>query len=253
MIRRDDAGAVAVLTLDHGKANALDLELFHALDRVLDEVAASDAVRGVVLTGAGSMFSAGVDLFRVLEGGVAYLGEFVPHFPRVLRKLFLLPKPVVAAINGHAIAGGCVLSSACDHAVAADLELRIGVTELLVGVPFPATAFEVFHHRVGGPQARRLILSGETLGPHAARERGLVDEVVPADELLQHATAVAGQLGNLPAKAFAVTKQQLRQRAIDQVEGSLATCEEEVLRLWMAPETHARIRAFLERTVGKKG
>ena len=103
MIHREIRNQVAVIRLDHGKVNAIDIELFAALSDELVSLA-SHPVRAVVLTGTGKAFSAGVDLFRVLEGGKEYLEKFLPAFSIGLETLFLFPKPVVAAVNGHAIA-----------------------------------------------------------------------------------------------------------------------------------------------------
>ena len=141
MIHREDSNGVAVLTMEHGKANAVDEVLFTDLNRALDDVEASSA-RAVVLTGTGSMFSAGVNLFRVLEGGVPYLEAFMPLLSASIRRLFNHPLPMVAAVNGHALAGGCILAAACDRRVMNFEQGKIGVTELAVGVPFPAAALE---------------------------------------------------------------------------------------------------------------
>src|SRR3954469_17543280 len=102
---------VGVLHLTHGKANALDLELCKAITRRLEEHRHS-SMQALVLIGQGQIFSAGVDLLRVLEGGPAYLEVFLPALSKAFETLFCFPKPVIAAINGHAIAGGCVLACA---------------------------------------------------------------------------------------------------------------------------------------------
>ena len=114
MIHREPHGPITVLRMDHGKANAMDVELLDGLSEALAEADASDA-QALVLTGTGRIFSAGVDLFRVLDGGAEYLGRFLPALSRALKDLFAFPRPVVAALNGHAIAGGCILACACDH------------------------------------------------------------------------------------------------------------------------------------------
>src|SRR6266852_3631054 len=114
MIERQDDDGIVTLRLAHGKASALDAELLEALEQSLDEVGRSDA-RAVVLTGSGSIFSAGVDLFRLLNEGAPYVGRFFPLLVSAIRRLFLFPRPVVAAANGHAIAGGCILVAACDY------------------------------------------------------------------------------------------------------------------------------------------
>src|SRR5579864_2549295 len=145
----------------HGKANALDTELCQALCGALDD-AAADGAAAVVLTGTGPMFSAGVDLKRVTAGREGYVAAFLPELRRAFTRLAAFELPVVAAINGHAIAGGFILVAAADWAVMAKGPGRAGVTELLVGVPFPAVALELLRLRAGDAQARPLALSGAT-------------------------------------------------------------------------------------------
>ena len=134
MIHREDRDGIAVLRIEHGKANTLDMELCDAVVEAFED--ANDA-RAVVLTGTGRIFSAGVDLFRVLEGGASYVDAFVPAMCRAFERLFVHPAPVAAAANGHAIAGGCLLVAAADQRLMAAGSARIGIPELQVGVPFP--------------------------------------------------------------------------------------------------------------------
>ena len=155
MIDLKNDGDVAIVTIRHGKANALDIELCEGLTKCFDELRRSDA-RAVVLTGQGRMFSAGVDLIRVGSGGADYVRAFLPSLHRLYDAVFFHPKPVVAAINGHAIAGGCVLACCADRRIMADASGRIGVTELLVGVPFPALAFEIVRFAVPAPLSDRV-------------------------------------------------------------------------------------------------
>ena len=126
MIERSSLGPARVLRMAHGKASALDLEFLQALTAELD-AAARDEVRAVVLTGTGSIFSAGVDLIRLRDGGSDYLAHFLPAMHTCFERLFFLPMPTVAAVNGHAIAGGGVLTLACDHRLMARGSARIGL------------------------------------------------------------------------------------------------------------------------------
>src|SRR5262245_25785640 len=112
MIERSEHDGIVTLRLAHGKASALDIELLEAILGELDR--AAPKARAVVLTGTGSIFSAGVDLFRVTRDGADYVRRFLPRLSRTFRALFTFPGPVVAAVNGHAIAGGGVLVLACD-------------------------------------------------------------------------------------------------------------------------------------------
>ena len=162
MIESTTNDGVAVLAMRHGKANALDTGLCQALCGALDDAAAHGAT-AVVPTGAGTVFSAGVDLKRVTAGRERYVAAFLPQLRRVFTRLAAFELPVVAAVNGHAIAGGFILSAAADWAVMAEGPGRAGVTELLVGVPFPAVALELLRLRAGDAQASRSLAAARRL------------------------------------------------------------------------------------------
>lgn len=249
MIHREMKGSVAVVRMEHGKVNAIDLELFAALAAEFKALVSSPA-RAVVLTGTGKAFSAGVDLFRVLNAGREYLDAFLPAFSTGLETLFLFPKPVVAAVNGHAIAGGCVFTCACDYRIMAQGAGVIGVPELLVGVPFPALALEVVRFGSAPQFLQEIVYTGRTYAPDPALARGLLDEVVPPEMLMDRAVAMAAELGAIPQEAFRLTKHNLRQPVVDRAAASPR--ESEVMRTWQAPETHDFVRQYLQRTIGKK-
>ena len=190
MIDVKTENGVAVVTVKHGKANAIDIELCEELAACFEELRAS-AARAVVVTGQGRMFSAGVDLLRLSAGGADYVRKLLPALHRSFEAVFFHPKPVVAAINGHAIAGGCVLACCADRRIMARGGGRIGVTELLVGVPFPALAFEAVRFAVPSRYLAEFMFGGATYETDAALERGWVDEVVDADALMARAMAAA--------------------------------------------------------------
>jgi enoyl-CoA hydratase len=250
MIEATRQGDVMVLKLVHGKANALDLELceaiaarFNALRNTLD--------RAVVLTGQGRMFSAGVDLPRLIDGGVDYVRKFLPALHKLYDTVFHHPKPVVAAVNGHAIAGGCVLQCCADRRIAARDAGRIGVTELQVGVPFPAMAFEVMRFATAPQYLPDVILSGATFPTDEALKRGLVDELAEPDQLLERALAAARALAALPPTTFAMTKGQIRQPLIDRMAEHGARVDTLAEKIWASADTLAHVREFVARTLRK--
>lgn len=247
MIERELEDGILTLRLAHGKASAMDVELLEALGAELD--AAAEA-RAVVLTGTGGIFSAGVDLYRLLDGGQPYVDRFVPLLSTFVRALFALPVPVVAAVNGHAVAGGGVMTLAADYRIMAEGTGRIGVPELLVGVPFPAAPLEVVRFAVPRHRLQSLVYLGRMLGPAEALAEGLLDEVVPADALLRRAREVAAQLASLPPDVFRATKQALRAEALARMDGA-AEYDRRAHAIWSAPETHARIRAYMEGVRGR--
>jgi enoyl-CoA hydratase len=250
MIERNDENGIATLRLAHGKASVLDLELVEGLARVVAEVNASEA-RAIVLTGSGSIFSAGVDLFRLADGGREYAERFVPALSSMLFDLFALPKPLVVAVNGHAIAGGCIFTLAGDYRVMAAGNGRIGIPELLVGVPFPPSVIEAVRFAVPPQHLQMLMYTGRTFGPDDALRVGLIDEVTDAASLSARAAEVARQFADLPPRAFALAKRQLRDGAISRAKHYANELDGEVQQLWSAPETHARIREYLAKTVRK--
>lgn len=222
MIEREDVDVegvpVAVLRMAHGPVNAMDLELCQALAERFRGLA-TDPARAVVITGSDRAFSAGVDLKRCTEGGDPYVERFLPALSEAFRAAFELPKPVVAAVNGHAIAGGCVLAACADLVLMAEGTARIGVPEVLVGVPFPRIALEVLGNAVGERVARELVMGAQTHLPERAVQLGLVDEAVPPPELAARAAAAAaGKARDVPPDTFAVTKGQLRRPALERTD-----------------------------------
>ncbi len=252
MIRTETRGPVLVLELSHGRANAFDLELSLEMEEAFAEFERSSAAKAAVVTGTGRIFSAGVDLLRVLEGGASYAAEFLPALSRSLAAVFFARKPVVAAVNGHAVAGGCLLAAACDRRLMARGDGRIGVPERLVGVPFPALALEILRFTVPPGRLGEVAYLGRTYAPEEGLALGLVDEVVEAGDLLSRAVEAAEKLSAAPGPAFELTKAQLRRPARDFLDRHAAAIDEDVARAWAAPEAAAAIRAYVEKTLKKK-
>lgn len=251
MLETREQDGVRTLSMVHGKANAFDTELLAALQDSL-AAAESDAIKAVVLTGSGSIFSAGVDLFRVVDGGRDYLETFLPALSGLLSRLFSFPKPVIAAINGHAIAGGCILACACDRKVGVRGSARIGVPELRVGVPFPAAALHVVRFAVGNARLAEMVLGGETYTPDRALDLGFLDRLVDPEDLLECALVEARQLARLGRHTFALTKSQLRRKTAETMRIEGERSDADVLAVWSDSRTQAKIRAYVDRTLGSR-
>ena len=250
MITTEIRDSIAIARMEHGKVQAMDMELLTDLNRVLQEMETSP-VKALMITGTGKVFSAGVDLFRLLKSGDDYVQSFIQLLCDVFEKAFFFPKPIIAAVNGHAIAGGCILTCACDYKIGVNAALTIGVTELLVGVPFPAIALEIVRFSAAPKFLQQIVYSGKTYSAEEAVKVGLLDETVANDRLMNRAMEVAAQFAALPSEAFAITKRRLR----EPVRARLAMLPQEsaeILQAWRSPETHDRIRTYLHRTVGKR-
>jgi enoyl-CoA hydratase len=249
MIDLEVRDEVTILRIAHGKANAMDLELLEALAARIDECRRS-STRAIVMTGEGKMFSAGVDLPRIVDGGATYLRAFLPALDRALLALFSFPKPVVAAVNGHAIAGGCVLACAADYRMMAREPGRIGLPELLVGVPFPVTPIEIMRFVAPPQRLQALVYRGLTLTADTALQYGIVDAVVDPDRLLDEAITVAAAMARVPAVTFMMTKAQLREPVLTRIAAGTAA-DADAAAQWSSPETLSAIRDYIARTLKK--
>jgi enoyl-CoA hydratase/carnithine racemase len=250
MIDSKISDGIAVITMNHGKVNALDIELCDALAKRFADLRSADA-KAVVLTGQGKIFSAGVNLVRLADGGETYIRKFLPALHRLFEAVFFHPKPVVAAVNGHAIAGGAVLACCADRRIMALESGRIGVTEILVGVPFPALAFEIMRHATPPYFFTETILSGATFPADQAAHRGWINHAVEPAQLMKRSLAAAQELAALSPSAFAQTKMQIRQPVTERLAGSGEATDKAVTDIWAAPATLNYIRDYVARTLKK--
>jgi enoyl-CoA hydratase len=239
MLDIEERSGAVVVRLDHGKVNALDTELLGAITTAMREI---DPARAIVLTGTDTAFSAGVDLHRLVEDGPPYIEEFLAALSGMFLAVFDRPSPLVAAINGHAIAGGCVLAAACDMRIMASG--RIGLSELRVGVPFPPAALEIMRHVVG-VNLGKLVIGAALFDPPQALSLNLIDQVVRPNDLLDHAVDEARRMSEIPAEAFAFTKRQLHRPVHDRLVGC-AGDENGVTRIWSSASTHHAISTCLD-------
>ena len=202
-----DEDGVATVTMDDGKVNAFDLAFFGRLDAALDECA-NDAA--VVITGRPGMFSAGLNTKTMAALDPDGLTEMLVQFGRTLLRVWLEPRPVVAAVTGHAIAGGTILAMTCDHAVATEGEYGWGLTETTIGFPLPRWIIALTRANVRADRVDDLLLPGRMVAPGAAVEAGFADEARPADQVLSTAVEHARGLAALPRSTYAETKRRLR-------------------------------------------
>jgi enoyl-CoA hydratase len=239
-IRKEEG--IATLTLRRGKVNALNAEAVEGLRRSFASVESEREVGAVVLTGAGKFFSFGFDIPELFslpkEGFSAYLREFTALY----RYLFLYPKPVVAALNGHAIAAGCMLALACDHRVMGEGNAKISLNEATFGSSLFAGSVEMLRFWVGGTTATEVAVSGAMFTAEEAKSRGLVHETVPADGLAAAARRAAAGLASRSPAAFASIKGLLRGPVADEMDRREPKSIEEFVEIWYSEETRANLK-----------
>jgi enoyl-CoA hydratase len=250
MIELENRGVVTILRMTRGKGNALNLELLAALGDALDTIDSS-AARAAVITGQGSVFGAGVDLPELVSGGAAYVRQFIPRMTDVFRRLATFNQPLVAAVNGHAIAGGAILMLACDQRLLARGTARVGLSEIQVGVQFPAWALEIARFATPREHFSTLVCTGRSWQPEAALARGLVDELVHPEQLLDRAVQVAEEMAALDPATFAATKLAVRRPLVEAAERQAAG-DAEIIERWCSAETLAHVASFAERMIRAK-
>src|SRR4051794_2301467 len=185
LVRIEEAGDVALVTIDRPPANAMNLELLEASHAVLDDLAARDP-GAVVLAGRAGVFSAGVDLKLAPTLDAEGQRAMVDGINRMFAGWYSFPRPVVCAVTGHAIAGGFIFALCGDWRVGAS-EGKFGLTELRAGIPYPAVAMLAVRAELGAPQARRLVLRSDLADSHAAPAAGLFDDLAAPDAVRSRA------------------------------------------------------------------
>jgi enoyl-CoA hydratase len=246
-IHIEEAGDVAVVRIDRPPANALDLDLLaegHAVREQLE----SAGPGAVVLVGRERFFSAGMDLKAAPLLGVSEQRQTIDGINRLFSGWYAFPRPVVAAVNGHAIAGGLILALCGDHRVGCGVG-KLGLTEVRAGIGYPAAAFAIVRAELSPPAVRELALRAELIesGP-AAVELGLLDELVEPEALLDRSLAVAGELASLPRDAYTRVKDQLRGATVAELEHVVE--HDPMLGAWTGEETATASAAILNHPRG---
>jgi len=236
------SGDLAFLTLRRGKVNALDRALVGELHAALDALLADPAVRAIVLTGAGKFFSFGLDVPRLFPLSREEFGAFLHEFTGLYAKIFSASKPVIAAVNGHAIAGGCMLAIGCDARLMVSGNAKIALNEASFGSSVFAGSVAILTALVGARWAERILLPGALFDAEAALAMGLVDRVVAGEALREAAIAEARRLLEADAAAYAAQKRLVRAPVSERIEALEASSIEAFLDLWYAPGTREHLK-----------
>lgn len=239
---------IAVITLDRPPANAFSPDLVGRLRAVLRE---SAGAKGIVLTSANPrLFSAGWDLTLVSAMDRSAMKDHVEGYCDLVREIFLYPAPLVAALPGHAIAGGLIVAAAADERYAAEGPGRFGLSEVALGVPLPGCCLELFRYVLGARAMERLTASAENMPADRALAIGLLDRVVPPADLLDSALERARQLARGSARAYAEVKRRARAEAVARFDASRT--DDPFLDFWFSADARGRVAALIE-GLSKKG
>ena len=240
------AGAgIAVVTLTDPPINAMDAALLEKLADLFEGLAADSTVRAAVIAADGPAFSAGLNLKTTPSLDRLGQRRLVDALNDGFGTLYGWPKPLVAAVNGHAIAGGLILALCADWRIVADVPLQISLAEVRVGVTYPVAPLAIARAELSPSAARRLVLLGETVDAATAEALAIVDERVPPKILLARAVAQAQLHAGLPPQAFATTKRELRAAELERIGAARAGHGEPRLAAWFGDEMRRASAAVL--------
>jgi 3,2-trans-enoyl-CoA isomerase len=232
---------IAIVKLERGKVNALNPAGVAELRACVADLAVDGGVEAVVVTGHGSFFSFGWDIPELIDYSKEAFTEFVQAFTNLYRELYACPRPVVAALNGHTIAGGCMLATACDHRVMATGRARISLNEITFGASVFRGSVDLLVALTGHRNARRILLTGSMLGAEEALELGLVDQVAEPARVLERALEAAREFARRDAAAFRSIKALLNAPVVQQMEAAEPESIREFVDLWYSEATRAKL------------
>jgi len=239
---------VAVLRLNSGITNALNTEFLKQISRTLQKLKHDPSVSSIVLAGANEkFFSIGFDVPQLYELSRDEFRFFYQTFNRLCLDLYALPKPTIAAIVGHAIAGGCILAICCDYRFIAEGRKLMGLNEIRLGVPVPYLADCILRQIVGTRNAREISDTGELYQPEELLQMGMVDRVLPLEQVLPESIEKAGLLGTLPREAFGVNKRNRVEVVEAQLITHLAEREQFFIECWYSDDARERLREAIKK------
>jgi enoyl-CoA hydratase len=227
--------SIAILRMDRPPANAFTLDFARQFSVAFEAVLETDS-KALVITGSGDFFSGGLDLKLVPSYSVQDQRAFLEVLNRMIGALYACPLPVIAAVNGHAIAGAFVLALTGDYRIGPVGDYQFGLTEARVGIPFPAAPAVVVRAELSPRDLRYTALYAKNYGPDEAVARGLFDELQPSGRVLDRAIEVGRDLGSMPAGAYARIKHQFRVEAIAEIEKLNAEQSDPMLESWVSDE-----------------
>lgn len=249
----ENVEGLAVVRIAAGKGNALSPALVETLLDVLRRPDVAEASRGLLLAGDGRFFSTGLDLVALEQLDRAGMLLFVDRLQGLLAQLYVWPRPVVAAVNGHAVAGGCLLAMCADWRVLAREEARVGLTEITLGLPLPQSGLEISRAQLTPAAWAQVVYGGQTHVGEAALALGLADELAPADQVIEVALGRLRQWARHPPVAFHFTKAAARDPVLLRIRRDHDTLQEAWVDLWFSPPAQERLAAVRAQLLARKG
>lgn len=243
---------LAIISLNRPKSNALNREMITELYDMLHNIEADSSIGGAIITGKDHFFSAGLDLIELYQYNEEEVKSFWELFLRFGAKITAFKKPLIAAINGHSPAGGCVIALACDARVMSEGKYIIGLNEVPVGIIVPTSIFKLYAFWLGNANATRSLLEGKLFSPEEALAIGLVDELVKPESILTAAERHVRKYMAYEVNTWQQSKLNIRKELIAVNEVDQSADLDLMLKQWWAPSTRAILKTIID-NLQKKG
>jgi enoyl-CoA hydratase/carnithine racemase len=237
-------GEIATVTLSRGKVNALNEPMVEELTKALEDLAIDNEVKSIIFTGSGKFFSFGFDVPEFLNYSKSDFISYLEKFTNLYTNIFQFPKPVIAALNGHTIAGGCMLATACDFRLMVTGKAKISLNEITFGSTVLAGSVEMLKYCVGSRNSQSILYSGAMYSAEEACQLGLVDQVSSEDALTEDARKVAQDLAQKDSLAFRGIKHLLRKPAAEQMIKREKHAILEFVDIWYSEQTWENLKAI---------
>jgi len=236
-VNTHEQDGIVTLFLNRGKVNPLNVDVVEEIHSSLKDLEGDSTVKAIILTGQGKFFSFGFDVPEFLTDSREAFSDFLAKFTNLYSYMFLYPKPIIAALNGHAIAGGCMLALACDRRIIISEKAKMSLNEIDLGVPIFVGITEILRFCVGSRNATEILYSGTLYSAEEALRLGLVDKITTVEELTDAAIKAASDLGRKPYPAFAGIKSLLRKPVLEDLEQSEKTSIMKFVDIWYSDST----------------
>lgn len=229
------------MILNREKVNALNEPVIDEITNVFNELKNDQEVDSIILTGEGKFFSFGFDIPEFLTYSKNAFLAFIEKFTDLYTLMFMFPKPIIAALNGHAMAGGCVLATACDYRIMVSGKAKISLNEIGFGSSVFAGSVEMLKFLVGSKNAESILYTGAMYSADKARELGLVEEVSSQEDLTDKATKIAWNFAGKDSLAFRSIKTHLRRPVTDEMGKREKEGNREFADIWYSENTKKRL------------
>jgi 3,2-trans-enoyl-CoA isomerase len=244
-------GSVAIARMQLGKGNAMGGDFLIGLNQMLDELQEKPA-GCVVLTGYDKFFSAGLNLLELWEYDRVQLTQFLTQFSHTFMRLMKIPQVIISAINGNAIAGGAILAQTTDYRIMAKGDIRIGVNEIQVGIPFPRQVLEIVKDRLPVTSHFDAVYRGVLFSPEEALKAGFVDEICDKEVLEERAISLAKEMASRHFDALACIKRDMSASKLERLEMLGRLGDSDFINIWFSEDTRNRMGAIVESLKAKK-